>query len=108
MPTQAEIETLAHELTKKLADQGRLIEIGWVSLRSLVVSPNASQLQLDEMRMAFMCGAQHLFASIMGSVLDPGDEPTPDDMRRMELIEKELDNFRKEMELRMQSTKGSA
>lgn len=107
MPTQAEIEKLAHELTKKLADQGRLIEMGWVTLRALAVSPDASQLQLDEMRMAYMAGAQHTFSSII-SILDPGEEPTEGDMKRMELISNELDNFRKEMELRMTTTQGKA
>lgn len=95
------------QLTKRLADDGKLIEAGWVSLRLNCVPLDAGPTQLDNMRMAFMAGAQHLFASMLG-VLDPGLEETPDDMRRMDLIHRELEVFAKELELRIARTKGSA
>ncbi len=41
------------------------------------------------MRGAFMAGAAHLFAAMV-SVLDPGVEPTADDMRRMDMIAREI------------------
>ena len=53
-----------------------------------------------------MGGAQHLFASMLG-MLDPGVEETPDDMRRMELIARELETFAEELKLRVSRTKGS-
>jgi hypothetical protein len=40
--------------------------------------------------------------------MDPDDEPTPADMKRMELIHNELEAFRRELELRTTSGKGSA
>jgi hypothetical protein len=107
MPTKEEIQTLAQELSKKLTDQGRLIEAGWIILRAMAVPPNAPEVQINEMRYAFMAGAQHLFSSIM-SVLDPGEEPTPADLRRLDLIHTELEAFRKEMELRHGRAEGSA
>jgi hypothetical protein len=107
MPTKVEIETLARELSKRLSDQGRLIEAGWIMLRAMAVPPNAPEVQINEMRYAFMAGAQHLFASIM-DVLDPGEEPTNTDLRRLELIHNELDAFVKEMELRHGRPEGSA
>ena len=76
-------------LSRRLADDGRLIEAGWVALRIQAIPHNAPAVQLQEMRMAFMAGAQHLFASMLG-ILDPGLEETPDDMRRMDLIHQEL------------------
>lgn len=79
-------------IAKHLVDQGLLIEAGWQMLKLMSVSPNASQIQLNEMRNAFFAGAQHLFASIMG-ILDPGSEPTDADMERMDNIAKELQNF---------------
>jgi hypothetical protein len=91
---------LLEALSKRLADEGKLIEAGWMTLRALALSPDASQVQIDEMRMAYMAGAQHLFASIM-SVLDPGEEPTDADLRRMDLIEKELAAFREEISHRI-------
>lgn len=79
------------ELTmKKLADEGKLVEAGWVGLRLAVGLENAPADQLREMRLAFLGGAQHLFSSIM-SVLDPSDEPTDADLKRMHLIAAELE-----------------
>ena len=65
--TKAEFETVCREL----ADQGKLLEVGWLSLRYGVMSADASTVQVDEMRMAFFAGAQHLFASLV-TMLDPG------------------------------------
>ena len=62
-------------LSKELADKGLLVEAGWVGYRLFVMPPNAPPIQLDECRLAFMSGAQHLFASIM-NILDPDAEPT--------------------------------
>jgi hypothetical protein len=59
------------------------------------------------MRMAYMAGAQHLFASMLG-MLDPEPEETPSDMRRMDLIQAELEAFAKELELRVSRSAGSA
>jgi len=66
----------------------------------VMVPPNASAEQLDAMRMAYMAGAQHLFASIM-SILEPGQEETEADMRRMDLIDQELQAVSKELALRV-------
>ena len=79
-------------LSKRLVDQGLLIEAGWQTLKLMSVSPNAPQIQLNEMRNAFFAGAQHLFASVLG-ILDPEEEITDQDMRRMDAIAKELQNF---------------
>lgn len=84
------------ELTRRLASEGKLIEAGWVSLRMHAIPLNAPAVQLSEMRMAYMAGAQHVFASIIG-MLDPGSDETPDDLRRMDLIHKELEDFRREL-----------
>ena len=62
-------------LSKQLADEGKLIEVGWIALRLSVIPLDASAVQLSEMRMAYMAGAQHLFSSIMHA-LDPDTEPT--------------------------------
>ena len=46
------------------------------------------------------------FASMLG-ILDPGLEETPADMRRMDLIHKELAAFEQELRLRMTKPVGS-
>ena len=90
-------EELLTETSRELADQGKLIEAGWVSMQLAMVPPDAPDVQVAEMRKAFMAGAQHLFSSIM-AILDPGDdEPSEADLRRMDLISDELNAFYEEM-----------
>lgn len=86
-------------LIKKLADEGRIIEGGFQAMRAAIIAPDAPQVQVDEMRIAYMGGAQHLFASIM-NMLDPDKDPTPRDLVRMTLIANELDAFTQELKAR--------
>lgn len=87
-PNKAVIE----KLTRALADEGRIIEAGWVSMKLTTIPEDAPAIQLEEMRNAFFAGAQHLFGSIM-TILDSGSEPTAADLRRMTLINTELEQF---------------
>ena len=102
-------ETLKHEIvdrmTKEMVGQGRLIEGGWIALQMFALPADAPAIQVQEMRMAFFAGAQHLSASIM-SVMEQGDEPTADDLRRMELIQTELDLFAEQLKLRIGRPQG--
>ena len=95
------------QLHKDLANSGKLIEAGFVSMRLACMAPDAPPDQVREMRMAFFGGAQHLFASIM-IALDPEAEPTEADMRRMDLIDRELREFIQEFQLHHLPTKGAA
>ncbi len=96
------------KLSIELADQGKLIEAGFVGLRRAAMAPDAPEDQVREMRWAYMAGAQHLFSSIM-TILEPGDdEPTEKDLARMDLISQELENFYQELTTRYTPTKGSA
>ena len=91
-------DRLLAELTKKLADDGKLVEVGWISLMRAAIPINAPPIQIREMRLAFMAGAQHLWASINSLLLESaGDDATPADVRRMELIDRELRAFADEM-----------
>ena len=83
-------------LMQQLADEGKLIEAGWVGLRLAAGLANAPPDQLREMRLAFLGGAQHVFSSIM-NVLDPGAEPSDADLKRMDLIAAELETARGEL-----------
>lgn len=80
------------QIAKEMTDKGKLIEAGWIGLRIAAIPLDAPALQIEEMRNAFFAGAQHLFSSIMG-ILDPGEEPTEADMKRMDLISDELEGF---------------
>lgn len=94
------------QLSRKLADEGKLIEAGWISLRVQAIPLNAPAVQLQEMRMAFMAGAQHLFSSIM-TILEDGLMETEADLTRMTLIHEELGAYVKELELRLKKPSGS-
>lgn len=83
---------LINEITKKLVDEGKLIEAGWQLMLICVLPPDASDIQKSEMRKAFFAGAQHLLASILG-FLDPDSEPTEKDMARMMQIHSEITEF---------------
>jgi hypothetical protein len=95
------------KLARGLTDRGLLIEAGFVGLRLAAMDKDASEIQVREMRMAFFAGAQHLFGSIMG-ILDPGEEPTEKDLKRMDLISNELTAFYDDFTKNHLPTKGNA
>jgi hypothetical protein len=95
-PNPVEVRELVDKVTKEFADRGLVIESGWQAFLVLAMNPEASDLQREEMRKAYYFGAQHLFASIM-SILDEGAEPTEKDVARVDLINKELERFVKEV-----------
>lgn len=94
-------------LSRELADDGKLIEAGWLGLRIACKLEDAPAIQLQEMRQAFFAGAQHLFSSIM-TILEPDAEPTDKDLERMDLIDKELRAFINDFTIRNVPTEGSA
>lgn len=101
------IEEAASQATKELTDQGKLIEAGFAAFRVMVMAKDAPPIQISEMRLAFMAGAEHVFSSIM-NILDPGEEPTPADLRRMDLIDKEIGEWRGRISERVQPSQGRA
>ena len=101
------IEEATERLAKGATDQGRLIELGFVAFSRYVIPKDASPTQRREMMIAFMAGAQHLFGSIMG-ILDPGTEPTEKDLRRMDLIAREMEEWTAILSERVNPSQGSA
>lgn len=87
-----DVEELARKITKELSDAGKIIEGGWAGFRMMTMHKDAPQIQVDEMRSAFFAGAQHLLSSMMVA-MDDGLEETEQDLKRMGLIAKELDDF---------------
>src|SRR4051812_30169310 len=100
-------ERLAEDIQRKLANEGKILEGGWAALRMMVMPSDASEVQVHEMRKAYFAGAQHLFSTMM-VMLDPGEEPTDADMRKMDLIAAELEAWTREMKLEMATAKGQA
>lgn len=92
MNLSPQARAVVDQVVKRLTREGRLVEGGWHSYRALVMSPLAGPTQVEECRLAFFAGAQHLFGSILG-MLDAGEEPTEADLIRMDQIKHELDGF---------------
>lgn len=104
--SQTTVAAVAERLTRSLADQGKLLEAGWQSYRLLClkIPPHEGR---DDLREAFLAGAEHTFASII-NMLDPESEPTEADMRRMDMLHSELEPIRKMLTLKYGRTAGSA
>lgn len=102
------IEMAAHDVTKKLVDRGLLIEAGFAAYAHLSgVDKNAPTESLRELQLAFMAGADHLFSSIM-NIMDADAEPTDADLRRMDQIHHELEQWRGRIAERVMPSKGRA
>ena len=97
---------IAAAITKGAVDDGKLIENGFDALRALAIAKDAPQVQVNEMRLAFMAGAQHVWGSMM-AFLESGDEATPTDIRRMQSIQDELDRWEQQIRLRIEPPKGA-
>lgn len=104
MNTAQAIRAVHDTLMKQAANRGSVVGLGFQAFRSVML-PAASANDVDAARVAYMSGAQHLFASIM-SILDPGADPTHADLERMSLIASELEAFAKELSLRVAPTGG--
>src|ERR1700688_602016 len=102
-----QLRSVVEGLTKRLTDDGMIIEAGWMALKVMTLPDDASQIQIDEMRNAFFAGAQHLFSSIM-SILDPGEEPTEKELERLDLIDRELKGFIEAYKLKHFQAEGTA
>lgn len=105
MTKKATIDAAVQAVTKEWMDKGKIIEAGWAAMRIVVIPADASATQLHEMRKAYFAGAQHLFASIVGG-LEEDAEPTATDLRRMDMIDAELQKFAEELKLDLATTGG--
>lgn len=111
MPTRKEISDAVDQVTKQLADEGKLVEAGFAAYLITRWGPDALDKMpsphIGELRYAYMSGAQHLFASMM-SIMDEGEEPTEADLKKMDLINAELERWRATAARDHMPTQGSA
>jgi hypothetical protein len=78
--------------SKRATAEGLLIEVGWLSLRLMTMPDDPDPVRLEECRMAFFAGAQHVFGSLL-TIMDEDREPTDADLAKMGQISDELDRF---------------
>jgi hypothetical protein len=93
--SQRVIRAVIDKITAEWADQGKVIEGGWMAFVATALQ-HAPEDQLREMRKAYFLGAQHLYASVM-SFMDTERDPTEQDIRRMALLHEELETFRRSL-----------
>lgn len=72
------------------AENRTLVEEGWLDFASSVMPANAGPAQRADMRNAFFAGALFLLTSLY-KVLEPGEESTDADVRRIHAILDELE-----------------
>lgn len=73
------------------------IEDAWKKFEVMVVPKDAGPVQRDETRKAFYSGAAILFQILINRI-DKEEEPTEQDMRLMDDIAKEVDEFGQELD----------
>ena len=100
------IQAAADKLVRSLADGGQLIAAGWQAYRLLCLKTPPHEAR-DDLREAFMAGAEHTFTSMLG-MLDPGEKETEADMQRMVRLDAELEPVRRMLKLKYGRTAGSA
>lgn len=72
-----------------------IISDEWQSFRRSVIPASAPPVQIRESKRAFYAGAASLFSAII-AILDPSsNEPTEQDLRVMDSINQELQEFQK-------------
>jgi hypothetical protein len=97
---------VAERLVRRLADEGLLIEAGWQTYRLLFLKLPPHEPR-DDLKEAYLVGAEHVFASII-NMLDPGIEETEADISRMDALHTELEPIRKVLTLKYGRAAGRA
>lgn len=70
----------------------RLIQQHWESYRARVIPKDAGGVQVEETRRAFYAGAAIVFGALIHGV-SPGEEVQATDLRMMDDLQTELDEF---------------
>lgn len=91
---------------KNNSDPDHAFEGGWRMLRAMVIAPDASAVQLHDMRIAYFTGAQHAFACMLHLFSNMEDQAAMES--GLNKLGAELDAFNQEMKLRRTQAKGSA
>lgn len=98
---------IATEVSKRFLAEGKLIEAGFAAFIALSFRGTPDDQQLEQLRVAFFGGAQHLWGTLV-NVIDPDAEPTEADLKKMALIQSEMDAFITDFAKRHIPTKGQA
>jgi hypothetical protein len=76
-------------ISRRLADEGKLIEAGWLIHRKMVLEDVRLISDIDRYKDTWDASAQHLFSCIF-AMMEGGDDETLNDLRRMDNINAEV------------------
>src|SRR5262245_37800692 len=96
----SKVHDAANEFAREAIKQGLLIKAGWIGYKMMVLPPDAPQVQIDECRLAFYAGCQHLWGTLT-NILDPEADVTDDDVSKMDSINNEMLAFYAEIKAKM-------
>lgn len=82
----------AVKLTMEAVHDGCLLELGWLSFANLYIPEDAPPDQMFMMHLAFMSGAQHLYAAIYHT--QSSDDSV---LSNLPQVHKELDDWRQKL-----------
>jgi len=91
-------------MPKKLATKTPIAD-AFSKYRQMVVPRQAGDVQVRETRQAFFAGATVLYTLLMGG-LEDGQEPTENDLKTIETIADELQQFGSQFDVRHLKTQG--
>lgn len=87
-------KTVHDQIAGNMMDSKTPVEDAWNLLRALVLNPDTTVGQMQDLKFCFFSGAQHLYATVL-SALSPGQENTDQDLRRMQHLHDELDSWQR-------------
>jgi hypothetical protein len=76
-------------IARRLADEGKLIEAGWLIHRQMLLPDVRLISDIDRYKDTWDASAQHLFCCIF-DMMEGGDDETPNDLRRMDNVNAEV------------------
>lgn len=97
MSSEAERRRYAEKIAREWAEKGKLVEGGWRAFRATLLRDmdfDEPVNREDALRTLYYLACDHLFCAIVGPMLDPDAEITDGELRRMELLQAELQQFR--------------
>jgi len=83
------------KLLRAQSDEANMIETLWIMFAASVEIPTGG-VQWVESRRCFFAGAATVFEAVL-RIMEPGDEPTDADLRRMNRLAEELTRFQTDM-----------
>lgn len=101
-------EQTVKAIVEKIADEGRIIRDGWEAFYIQTIPGDTPISEVAAMRYAYLAGAQHLWGAINAFIDLTNKEAAELSMRRLQLVEAELQGVAQELALRYAEPQGQS